>query len=35
MTAAEDVPNGAQVVVLGYPIWQSRYGADPNVVGRR
>jgi hypothetical protein len=34
MTAAEDVPNGAQVVVLGYPIWQSRYGGDPNVVGR-
>ena len=30
----EDVPNGAQVVVLGYPIWQSRYGGDPNVVGR-
>src|SRR6188472_1826842 len=30
----EDVPNGAQVVVLGYPIWQSRYGGDPNIVGR-
>ena len=30
----EDVPNGAQVVVLGYPIWQSRYGGDPGVVGR-
>ena len=34
ITGAEDVPNGAQVVVLGYPIWQSRYGGDPNVVGR-
>ena len=34
MTAAEDVPNGAQVVVLGHPIWQSRYGGDPTVVGR-
>jgi predicted permease len=34
MTAAEDVPNGPQVVVLGYPIWQSRYGGDPGVVGR-
>jgi putative ABC transport system permease protein len=34
ITPQEDVPNGPQVVVLGYPIWQSRYGADPNVVGR-
>lgn len=30
----EDVPNGAQVVVLGYPIWQTRYGGDPSIVGR-
>lgn len=35
MTAQEDIPNGAQVAVLGYPIWQSRYGGDPNVIGRR
>ncbi len=35
MTAEEDVPNGAQVAVLGYPIWQSRYGGDPGVIGRR
>ena len=34
ITPQEDVPNGPQVVVLGYPLWQSRYGADPNVVGR-
>ncbi len=34
MTAQEDVPNGAQVAVLGYPLWQSRYGGDPNVVGK-
>jgi putative ABC transport system permease protein len=31
----EDGPNGPQVAVLGYPIWQARYGGDPNVIGRR
>jgi putative ABC transport system permease protein len=30
----EDVQNGAQVAVLGYPLWQSRYGGDANVIGR-
>jgi predicted permease len=35
MTPEEDVPNGAQVAVLGYPIWQTRYGGDPNIIGRR
>jgi predicted permease len=30
----EDVPNGAEVVVLGYPLWQARYGGDPSVIGR-
>ena len=34
MTAEEDVPNGPQVVVLGYPIWQARYGGDPGVIGK-
>jgi len=34
ITTEEDVPNGPQVAVLGYPIWQARYGGDPNVVGR-
>ncbi len=34
MTAQEDVPNGPQVALLGYPLWQSRYGGDPNVVGK-
>ena len=28
------MPNGPQVAVLGYPLWQSRYGGDPNVIGR-
>ena len=35
ITEQEDGPNGAQVAVLGYPIWQARYGGDPNVIGRR
>ena len=26
--------NGPQVAVLGYPLWQSRYGGDPTVIGR-
>jgi putative ABC transport system permease protein len=34
ITEEEDVPNGPQVAVLGYPIWQARYGGDPNIVGR-
>jgi predicted permease len=35
MTPEEDVPNGAEVAILGYPIWQTRYGGDPNIIGRR
>ncbi len=35
ITAAEDVPKAAPVAVLGYGLWQSRYGGDPAVVGRR
>ena len=34
ITADEDVPNGPQVAVLGHPLWISRYGGDPNVLGR-
>ena len=30
----EDTRNGPQVAILGYPIWQSRYGGDPNVIGK-
>jgi putative ABC transport system permease protein len=30
----EDVQNGPQVAVLGHPLWQSRYGGDPNVIGK-
>ncbi|MGE0040988.1 MAG: ABC transporter permease [Vicinamibacterales bacterium] len=30
----EDVPDGPPVAVLGYRIWQARYGGDPGIVGR-
>jgi putative ABC transport system permease protein len=31
---AEDTPGAPPVVVLGYQVWQDRYGGDPRVVGR-
>ena len=34
-TAAEDVPNGAPVVLLSDRIWRRRFDADPAVVGRQ
>ena len=33
-TAEEDRPNGPSVVVLGYDLWQRRFGGDPAVLGR-
>jgi putative ABC transport system permease protein len=33
-TAAEDVPKGPNLVLLGYGLWQRRYGGDPAIVGR-
>ncbi len=33
-TAEEDVPNGAPVAVLGFNLWNARYGADPSILGR-
>ena len=30
----EDRDGGAPVVVLGYGLWQNRYGGDPDVLGR-
>ncbi|HEY2824307.1 MAG TPA: ABC transporter permease [Gemmatimonadales bacterium] len=33
-TAAEDVVHGPAVVVVGYEIWQRRWGGDPGLVGR-
>ena len=33
-SAAEDVPNGPDVAVLGFGLWQRRYVSDPSIVGR-
>src|SRR5689334_6958999 len=33
-TAEEDRPNGPNVVILGYSLWQRRFGGDPSIVGR-
>jgi predicted permease len=34
LTAADQVPRGAQRVMLSYGYWQRRFGGDPRVVGR-
>ncbi len=33
-TAAEDVPNGPRLVILGHGLWQRRYAGDPGIIGR-
>lgn len=33
-TAEEDVPNGPAVVMVGYRLWQRRWGGDRGLVGR-
>jgi putative ABC transport system permease protein len=33
-TAQEDVPNGPNVAILGYGLWQRRYASDAGIVGR-
>lgn len=33
-SAEEDRPNGPSAVILGYSLWQRRYGGDPSVIGR-
>ncbi len=34
ISGQDDAPDGPQVAVLGYPLWQARYNGDPSVVGR-
>lgn len=34
-TEDEDQPGTSAVVVVGYGLWQRRFGADPKVIGRR
>jgi len=33
-TQEEDTPNGPKAAILGYGLWQSRFGGDPEVLGR-
>ena len=33
-TEQEDTPDAEHVVMLGYGLWQTRYGADPEILGR-
>jgi putative ABC transport system permease protein len=33
-TKAEDLPSAPRVVIIGHALWRSRYGADPNILGR-
>ncbi|HXW06611.1 MAG TPA: ABC transporter permease [Vicinamibacterales bacterium] len=33
-TAAEDLPEGPDLVLLGFGLWNRRYAADPSIVGR-
>ena len=34
-TAAEDLPNAPNVVLISYRLWQSWFGGDENVIGRQ
>lgn len=34
LTAADAASGAPEVAVLGYGLWQSRFGADPDIVGR-
>ena len=33
-TAGEDRPNAPPVALLSYGLWQARFAADPNVIGK-
>lgn len=34
LTSADDIPNGPQLVVLSYHLWQTTFAGDPHVLGR-
>jgi predicted permease len=33
-TEQEDLPDAERVTMLGFGLWQSRYGSDPEIIGR-
>jgi putative ABC transport system permease protein len=33
-TREEDTPNGPKAAIIGHGLWQSRFGGDPDVLGR-
>ncbi|HEV2422981.1 MAG TPA: ABC transporter permease [Candidatus Acidoferrales bacterium] len=33
--ASDDVLHGPNVVILGYPLWQKRFGSDPAIIGKQ
>jgi putative ABC transport system permease protein len=33
-TETEDNPNNPQVAIIGHSLWQTRFGSDPNTIGR-
>jgi putative ABC transport system permease protein len=34
-TAAEDLPNGPSVVIIGEALWRNQFGGDPAVIGKK
>jgi predicted permease len=34
LTPADDVPNGPQLLVISYRLWQTKFAGDPSVIGR-
>jgi len=34
IVAADEVPNGPDVAVIGYDLWRTEFGADPDAVGK-
>ncbi|HYH44704.1 MAG TPA: ABC transporter permease, partial [Thermoanaerobaculia bacterium] len=34
ITAQDDVPGGPDVILLGYSLWQRRFGGDPKAIGQ-
>jgi predicted permease len=35
LLSSDDVPNGPQLVVMSYRLWQTKFAGDPSVIGKR